>query len=212
MALLQRTQNLMGASKGARAAAPARAAARAAPRRAAGASHVARAGPAVAEPNVALEGFKTSNRDAYFTRRHEIVQNYFPSALGVEDFMSRVEIALSAFGFNGNNSIGERLRQRRGTKHFGALRAATHTRHAYAHWPWDLPCFCANCTDYSALAALRIGWAAGLDGVARRAAPRRAARSACVGFGGGVASRRRRCLVPSPSRSRATTVIYCTEC
>jgi hypothetical protein len=52
------------------------------------------------------ETFLTNSRDAYFTRRHELVLRQFPNALGVDDFISRVEIALSAHGFRGDNSIG----------------------------------------------------------------------------------------------------------
>jgi hypothetical protein len=55
------------------------------------------------------ERFETTSRDAYYTRRHELVLRHFPTALGVDDFMSRVEIALSAHGFRGDNSIGARL-------------------------------------------------------------------------------------------------------
>jgi hypothetical protein len=40
------------------------------------------------------------------------VQKHFEGALGADDFMTRVEMALYAFGFTGDNSIGERaLRQ-----------------------------------------------------------------------------------------------------
>ncbi|KIY95386.1 hypothetical protein MNEG_12578 [Monoraphidium neglectum] len=51
------------------------------------------------------EVFETDSRDAYFTRRHELVLKSFPNALGVDDFISRVEIALAAHGFRGDNSI-----------------------------------------------------------------------------------------------------------
>lgn len=54
------------------------------------------------------ETFETTSRDAYYTRRHELVLQHFPTALGVDDFISRTEIALSAHGFRGENSIGER--------------------------------------------------------------------------------------------------------
>ena len=40
------------------------------------------------------------------------VQEQFAGALGADDFMQRVEMALHAFGFNGDNSIGECLRRR----------------------------------------------------------------------------------------------------
>ena len=42
------------------------------------------------------------------------VQEQFGNAMGADDFMQRVEMALYAFGFNGDNSIGERLRWRCG--------------------------------------------------------------------------------------------------
>jgi hypothetical protein len=61
--------------------------------------------PAPVSPD-GTETFLTTNRDAYFTRRHELVLRHFPNALGVDDFISRVEIALSAHGFRGDNSIG----------------------------------------------------------------------------------------------------------
>lgn len=31
----------------------------------------------------------------------------FPTSLGVDDFISRVEVALWGYGFRGDNSIGE---------------------------------------------------------------------------------------------------------
>ena len=34
------------------------------------------------------------------------VQEQFGNAMGADDFMQRVEMALYAFGFNGDNSIG----------------------------------------------------------------------------------------------------------
>jgi len=37
--------------------------------------------------------------------RHSQVAGYFPSALGVDDFIARVEVVLSGFGFTGDNSI-----------------------------------------------------------------------------------------------------------
>lgn len=68
------------------------------------------AAAAVAEAPAAAanaELFQTTSRDAYYTRRHELVLSQFPNALGVDDFISRVEIALAAHGFRGDNSIGE---------------------------------------------------------------------------------------------------------
>lgn len=39
------------------------------------------------------------------TQRHETVLEYFPTALGVDDFIARVEVALCGYGFTGSNSI-----------------------------------------------------------------------------------------------------------
>jgi hypothetical protein len=39
--------------------------------------------------------------------RANAVQKHFDSALGADDFMQRVEMVLYAFGFTGDNSIGE---------------------------------------------------------------------------------------------------------
>lgn len=43
---------------------------------------------------------------AYLRQRARIITHHFPNALGVDDFMQRMEIALYAFGFSGDNSIG----------------------------------------------------------------------------------------------------------
>jgi hypothetical protein len=43
----------------------------------------------------------------YLSGRANAVQKHFESALGADDFMQRVEMALYAFGFTGDNSIGE---------------------------------------------------------------------------------------------------------
>ena len=37
--------------------------------------------------------------------RLQTVLKYFPTALSVDDYMSRVEIALAGYGFTGDNSI-----------------------------------------------------------------------------------------------------------
>ncbi|KIZ00988.1 hypothetical protein MNEG_6976 [Monoraphidium neglectum] len=68
--------------------------------------------PAPADPPAPgeTETFETTSRDAYYTRRHELVLESFPNALGVDDFISRVEIALAAHGFRGDNAIGARAR------------------------------------------------------------------------------------------------------
>jgi hypothetical protein len=41
--------------------------------------------------------------------RYANVLKHFPSALGVDDFIARVEVALCYFGFTGDNTIGENL-------------------------------------------------------------------------------------------------------
>lgn len=42
---------------------------------------------------------------AYMTGRAKVVNGHFPSALGIDDFLNRLEIALYAYGINGDNSI-----------------------------------------------------------------------------------------------------------
>lgn len=41
--------------------------------------------------------------------RHQVVSQHFPSSMGADDFMARVEMALAAYGFTGDNAIGEQL-------------------------------------------------------------------------------------------------------
>lgn len=41
------------------------------------------------------------------SRRHVEVVKHFPSAMGVDDFIARLEMALAAYGFTGDNAIGE---------------------------------------------------------------------------------------------------------
>ena len=36
--------------------------------------------------------------------------SHFPAALSVDDYMSRVEVALAGYGFTGDNTIGEHSR------------------------------------------------------------------------------------------------------
>ena len=43
---------------------------------------------------------------AYLTARSRRVAKHFPTAIGVDDFLNRLEIALFAYGFTGDNSIG----------------------------------------------------------------------------------------------------------
>ncbi|PNH07267.1 hypothetical protein TSOC_006278 [Tetrabaena socialis] len=40
-----------------------------------------------------------------FASRHSDMIKYFPSSMGVDDFMGRVEVALAGFGFTGDNTI-----------------------------------------------------------------------------------------------------------
>lgn len=35
------------------------------------------------------------------------VVKHFPAAMGVDDFIARLEMALAAYGFTGDNAIGE---------------------------------------------------------------------------------------------------------
>jgi hypothetical protein len=53
----------------------------------------------------ALEAAPESAELEYLTGRANAVQAHFESALGADDFMQRVEMALYAFGFTGDNSI-----------------------------------------------------------------------------------------------------------
>lgn len=46
---------------------------------------------------------------AYLTGRTKVITQHFPQALGIDDFIGRVEIALFAYGFTGENSIGKAL-------------------------------------------------------------------------------------------------------
>lgn len=43
---------------------------------------------------------------AYLTARARRIAEHFPTAIGVDDFLNRLEIALFAYGFTGDNSIG----------------------------------------------------------------------------------------------------------
>jgi len=42
---------------------------------------------------------------AYLTGRAKVVNQHFATAMGIDDFIHRLEIALYAYGFNGDNSI-----------------------------------------------------------------------------------------------------------
>ena len=43
---------------------------------------------------------------AYLTARTRRIAKHFPTAIGVDDFLNRLEVALFAYGFTGDNSIG----------------------------------------------------------------------------------------------------------
>jgi hypothetical protein len=46
------------------------------------------------------------------------VVKHFPTSMGVDDFMARLEMALAAYGFTGDNAIGECVhRNDQGTYH-----------------------------------------------------------------------------------------------
>ncbi|GIL77001.1 hypothetical protein Vretimale_3273 [Volvox reticuliferus] len=55
---------------------------------------------AVATPTAPIVAPKKS-----FSQRHTDIIRHFPSAMGVDDFMGRVEVALAGFGFTGDNTI-----------------------------------------------------------------------------------------------------------
>ena len=46
---------------------------------------------------------------AYLTARTRRIAQHFPTAIGVDDFLNRLEVALFAYGFTGDNSIGRVL-------------------------------------------------------------------------------------------------------
>ena len=60
-------------------------------------------GPIFHSNNLAEEG---SAEARYMSKRRAGVQQYFKNALGVDDFLARVEIELCKHGFTGDNSIG----------------------------------------------------------------------------------------------------------
>jgi hypothetical protein len=65
------------------------------------------------------------------SERHAMVSSHFPTALGVDDFISRVEIALCGYGFTGDNSIGELCAARDRPLRVRRRGAAAQ------HGPWD---------------------------------------------------------------------------
>lgn len=66
--------------------------------------------------NVRVEAVKTTAAAAtkptsyevkYVQSRMETIKEHFPTAYTIDDLLLRIEMALCAFGFNGENSIGE---------------------------------------------------------------------------------------------------------
>lgn len=54
----------------------------------------------------AVQGSSGDVVERYLDWRAKQVNEHFPGALGVDDFLSRVEIALFDLGFTGENAIG----------------------------------------------------------------------------------------------------------
>mmetsp|Transcript_18930 Transcript_18930/g.48033 ORF Transcript_18930/g.48033 Transcript_18930/m.48033 type:complete len:464 (-) Transcript_18930:152-1543(-) len=63
------------------------------------------AGPVNAEAATAVHTPHSREDQLCLNARHDQVMAHFPTALGVDDFMARVEVALSGFGFTGDNTI-----------------------------------------------------------------------------------------------------------
>ena len=59
------------------------------------------------KPGVSDLPSKLSNEVKYAVNRVNVVKSHFPSAVGLDDFMFQVEMALNTYGFDGENSIGE---------------------------------------------------------------------------------------------------------
>mmetsp|Transcript_22805 Transcript_22805/g.54572 ORF Transcript_22805/g.54572 Transcript_22805/m.54572 type:complete len:407 (-) Transcript_22805:175-1395(-) len=60
------------------------------------------------EQNLALANLSEADLTPemkYAMKRNKTIQDHFPGSLSVDDFLFRVEMALSAFGFDGENSI-----------------------------------------------------------------------------------------------------------
>jgi len=65
-------------------------------------------GPGVRSPavNCREPEIPMSNEVKYMLNRVNIVQESFPSATSMDDFIFKLEMALVAYGFTGDNSIG----------------------------------------------------------------------------------------------------------
>lgn len=57
-------------------------------------------------PDLSSKKLRDYTEVAYLTGRSRIVAQHFPTSLAIDDFLHRLEIALYAYGFNGDNSIG----------------------------------------------------------------------------------------------------------
>ena len=58
------------------------------------------------QPLIARQKADLYAEQAYLTARARRVAKHFPTAIGVDDFLNRLEVALFAYGFTGDNSIG----------------------------------------------------------------------------------------------------------
>jgi hypothetical protein len=65
-------------------------------------------GPPEGSKLISRQAVKTDQyaEQAYLTARVKRVADHFPNVMGVDDFLNRLEIALFAYGFTGENSIG----------------------------------------------------------------------------------------------------------
>lgn len=66
------------------------------------------------------------------TARHLEVAKHFPTSLGVDDFIARLEMALAAYGFTGDNAIGAWVPEPR-TRNPGQPRSARPGSRAIQH-------------------------------------------------------------------------------
>ncbi len=77
------------------------------------ASHITRRSRQAMVPRASSENLAPATNPSqdlevrYLTKRAKHVTDNFDSALGVDDFMQRLEIALWGYGFRNDNSIGE---------------------------------------------------------------------------------------------------------
>ena len=67
---------------------------------------------------------ESHTEDIYLAARTREVRKHFPTALGVDDFLSRLEVSLFSYGFTGENAIAMSNLCRCGT--YQRVRAAIH--------------------------------------------------------------------------------------